>query len=167
MNSIETLTRILFANRDCPPEKAELDQLVRRYGWFGPARILREQLTGRTDPRVAMLSAWRAESSLCATPIDTEALLSLSSDELIDRFLEEENLRIVAEEGEPDEEVRITPELAENEELVSESLAEIYLAQGLPDRAVAIYHKLSLLNPEKSVYFAELIDRVEKQENNN
>ncbi len=167
MHPIETLTRIFFANSDCPPEKEELDKLVRRYGWFGPARILRERLTGKTDPQLALLSVWRAESSLCAAPIDAGGLLSVSSDELIDRFLEEENLRIVAEEGEPDEEVRITPELAENEELVSESLAEIYLAQGLPDRAVAIYHKLSLLNPEKSVYFAELIDRIEKQKNNN
>ncbi|MCM1352344.1 MAG: hypothetical protein NC250_06395 [Alistipes senegalensis] len=158
---------MFFAGGDCPPEKAELDGLVRRYGWFGPARVLRERLTGRTDPRLTMLSAWRVESSLCAAPVAAAELLSVSSDELIDRFLEEENLRIVAEEGEPDEEVRTTPELAENEELVSESLAEIYLAQGLPDRAVAIYHKLSLLNPEKSVYFAELIDRVEKQKNNN
>lgn len=167
MHPIETLTRIFFANGGCPPERAELDSLVRRYGWFGPARVLRERLTGKTDPRLAMLSAWRAESSLCAAPVDAGELLAVSSDELIDRFLEEENLRIVAEEGEPDGEVRTTPELAENEELVSESLAEIYLAQGLPDRAVAIYHKLSLLNPEKSVYFAELIDRVETQKNNN
>ena len=43
-------------------------------------------------------------------------------------------------------------------------VAEIYLAQGLCDKAIAIYRKLSLLNPEKSVYFAELIGKLE---NNN
>ena len=32
-------------------------------------------------------------------------------------------------------------------------------AQGLYDEAIAIYRKLSLLNPEKSVYFAEIIDK--------
>ena len=55
-------------------------------------------------------------------------------------------------------------ELDDDDEVVTEELAEIYLAQGLCDKAIAIYRKLSLLNPEKSVYFAELIGKLE---NNN
>ena len=47
-----------------------------------------------------------------------------------------------------------------DDDLVTEDLAEIYLAQGLCDEAIAIYRKLSLLNPEKSVYFASLIDKI-------
>ena len=47
-----------------------------------------------------------------------------------------------------------------DDDLVTEDLAEIYLAQGLYDEAIAIYRKLSLLNPEKSVYFASLIDKI-------
>ena len=85
-------------------------------------------------------------------------------DALIDRFLCEKDLRIVAQEGEPENEVRIRPELDADDEVVSEQLASIYLAQGLTEQAVAIYRKLSLLNPEKSIYFAELIRRIE---NNN
>ncbi len=90
---------------------------------------------------------------------------ALSADEVIDRFLQEDHLRIVAGEDASVDEVRTVADLNDDEELVSESLAEIYLAQGLSDRAIAIYRKLSLLNPEKSVYFAELIGKIEKQEN--
>ena len=76
------------------------------------------------------------------------------------RFLKEGGHRIVAEEGEVVEEVRTEAELSGDDDLVTEDLAEIYLAQGLYDEAIAIYRKLSLLNPEKSVYFASLIDKI-------
>ena len=121
-------------------------------------------MTGICDPRLAVTAPWRAQSSLLCRPIDAEAVRRLSSDDIIDRFLQEDDLRIVAADGEPEEEVRTAAELDDDDEIVSEELAEIYLAQGLCDKAIAIYRKLSLLNPEKSVYFAELIGKLE---NNN
>ena len=113
---------------------------------------------------MALTAPWRAESSLRRAAVDASALTQLSSEEIIDRFLQEEDLRIVAGEGEPEEEVVLQPELDDDDEVVTEELAEIYLAQGLRDKSVAIYRKLSLRNPEKSIYFAELIGKLE---NNN
>ena len=141
------------------PSAAEAGDLAVRFPWFLPGRILRETLTGESDPRVALTAPWRAESSLRMPDVDASALDRLSSDEIIDRFLKD--LRIVAGEGEPEEEVVLQPELDDDDEVVTEELAEIYLAQGLRDKSVAIYRKLSLRNPEKSVYFAELIGKIE------
>ena len=45
-------------------------------------------------------------------------------------------------------------------EPASETLARIYADQGLYDRAIAVYEKLILLYPEKSAYFAALIDKL-------
>lgn len=146
------------------PSADELDAVAARYEWFAPARIARAVLTGIPDPRLEVTAPWRAQSSLLCMPIDADAVRRLSSDDIIDRFLQEDDLRIVAADGEPEEEVLTAAELDDDDEIVSEELAEIYLAQGLRDRAIAIYSKLSLLNPEKSVYFAELIGKLE---NNN
>ena len=137
-----------------PVDEAQLDALVERYEWFTPARILRVLQTGRSDRRVSIAAVSRLLT------VDREALCALSPADLIDRFLKEGGHRIVAEEGEVVEEVRTEAELSGDDDLVTEDLAEIYLAQGLCDEAIAIYRKLSLLNPEKSVYFASLIDKI-------
>lgn len=146
------------------PSVAEVDALITRYEWFAPLRIVRQRVTGVADSRLEMVAPWRTESSLCGTRIDAAALLVRTSDDIIDRFLCEKDLRIVADEGEAENDIRTEALLDDEDEVVSEQLAEIYLSQGLRDRAIAIYRKLSLLNPEKSSYFAELIGRIE---NNN
>lgn len=46
------------------------------------------------------------------------------------------------------------------EEVVTEAMAEILLMQGLRDKAIDIFRKLSLLNPDKSGYFASRIEEL-------
>ena len=46
--------------------------------------------------------------------------------------------------------------------MVTETLAEIYAGQELYQRAIDIYEKLILLYPEKSAYFAALIEKVKE-----
>ncbi len=45
-------------------------------------------------------------------------------------------------------------------DLVSETLAGIYVEQGYPERAIEIYNALSLQSPEKSAYFASLVEKL-------
>ena len=106
-------------------------------------------------------------ASLCRKPtpalldIDVARLTEVTADDIIDRFLRADNLRIVAEEGEADGDIVTEAAFDADDDLASEELAEIYLAQGLKDMAKETYRKLSLRNPEKSVYFAELIAKIE------
>jgi hypothetical protein len=96
--------------------------------------------------------------------VDAEKIAEESEGEIISRFLRKGDYRIVAQEGEVEGDVLTEAEIDDEDDLVSEELAEIYLAQGLKSEAVEIYRKLSLLNSEKSVYFAEKIENIE---NNN
>ncbi|MBO4455883.1 MAG: hypothetical protein J5695_00920 [Bacteroidales bacterium] len=51
---------------------------------------------------------------------------------------------------------------AESFDFCTETLAQIYAEQGYNEEAKQIYSKLSLLYPEKSVYFAALIEKLDK-----
>lgn len=52
--------------------------------------------------------------------------------------------------------------IANEDDLASESLAEVHARQGRYDKAIEMYRKLSLRNPQKKAYFARKIDSILK-----
>ena len=67
-------------------------------------------------------------------------------------------------EKEPDQVEKNIQLLAEKSnvenDVVTEAMAEVLARQGLNDKAIVIYQKLSLLDPPKSAYFAAKIDQL-------
>ena len=133
---------------------AAIDEVA--YPWCTTLRAVKSP----NSPLQSLLSTVRGAGLLQLEGIDVERLAAVSDAELISRFLKMDDYRIVAEDGEPDTDIKIEAEFDEDDDLVSEELAEIYANQGLKSEAIEIYRKLSLLNPKKSAYFAAQIEKL-------
>lgn len=85
--------------------------------------------------------------------------------DLIDNFIQNEpsiqrNIKVADKQ----EDISVDS-VRENDSFMSETLASIYVKQRLFDKAIAVYRKLELKNPEKNVYFASQIEKIEKLKN--
>ncbi len=81
---------------------------------------------------------------------------------LIDKIIENSpgQIRIKDDQKFYSPELNAKESLLENEHLVSETLAKIYALQGSVNKAVRAYEILSLKFPQKSAYFASLIQKL-------
>ena len=140
-----------------------IEKLLEQYPWWSALRLAAARNSeGRIeDAATELVAMLHPTAMLSPVEVDIERLSHISTEDLIERFLKLDDYRIVANNG--DDSDLAVPDFDDDDELVSEEIAEIYEKQGLYAEAIATYRKLSLLNSEKSIYFARLISEIENK----
>ncbi len=100
-----------------------------------------------------------------ATPQTVPCNVKRKEEEIIENFIKEEPQIKAAQPEKLDTENKARKSAEDSNDLVSETLASIYIDQMLFDKAIDTYKKLSLKFPEKSTYFANQIIELEKKIN--
>ena len=85
-----------------------------------------------------------------------------NKEDLIEKFLEVDPGPIRADKKSSLKGDISKKSVEENESFITDTLAKIYIKQGLYSKAIFAYKKLSLKYPEKSVYFATQIEEIKR-----
>lgn len=133
------------------------------------------QLQDNPGQSVAFLNIWEEKTKTKKSkkkltrkkePQKTSETRKEKSDEHYSEFTQwllDKNLMVIGDQKEKSEQEPGAADYNLRDEIVSESLARIYEKQGLIKEAIEMYRKLSLINPEKSAYFAEIIENLKKR----
>lgn len=140
----------------------ELYRLRRRYPWFVTARVVRDKLYGSEDEMVYLSRLFPPTEVQMHRQSELREQIENS---VVERFrsLGTYSIPHSEEDGRAESLVSEGVNEDDDDEFYTEELAQIYEQQGLISEARKIYVKLGLLYPKKSVYFAEIISRLDKK----
>jgi len=174
---------ISFSKRETKNLKAELDQIkaeikeLERLIQETETRVEKteqQKVQGETGSKAEVVTS-KDSSSKAGAEIQSTKLRgkkaplkkSKSKSEIIDRFIENAPRITRSKTDFFNPADRAKNSTVDKENIVSETLAKIYHNQGNTEKAIKIYKKLILRYPEKSSYFAALIEKIESEINLN
>jgi hypothetical protein len=111
---------------------------------------------------LATLSVTEDEKGDKETVEKENSAKTVNDSKLIEDFLKSEPRIVPKPDFDDGKEDLAESSIKEDSEIVTESLAKIYMQQKLYGKAINIYEKLSLKYPKKSAYFASQIDKINK-----
>lgn len=146
-------------------------QIAQAALYIGSRKILHRMLKSDSRPDYSDKDAHRIADAMIAPQAATEKKVYVVGGDYFSKS-QYENVRTsedgifsrFAAKARADMDDSFTKDIADEQEtdFCTETLAQIYLEQGYPDKAAEIYSKLILRYPEKSIYFASLIDEINK-----
>lgn len=121
---------------------------------------------GKSESEKAKADQPQAEKTDAAKKTHSELpKTALSTDLLVEQFIKDEPRINVKKSGFYNPVNMAKKSVQESDEFITETLARIYAKQGNTVKAVRAYQKLSLKFPEKTAYFAALIEELKRTPN--
>lgn len=144
------------ATDDMPDELPFTQQTTRAY-------VLEDKPTEMPADGRCSFSEWLDYVNNAPSTAEAPTTPAERSTQLIDQFLSSDHKSAAPVQPMTDEEIRQRVDMStrERDDILTETLADIYIKQKQYAKAIGIFRKLTLKYPEKSVYFASRISEVE------